>query len=100
MPAVTTETFPEIREAVRRLCARFPGPYWRALDRERAYPTEFVEALTEAGFLSVLIPEDYGGSGLGLTIAKAIVEAHGGRIGVSSEPGRGTVFTVTLPGSK
>ena len=53
-----TETFPEIREAVRRLCARFPGPYWRALDRERAYPTEFVTALTKAGFLSVLIPEE------------------------------------------
>jgi acyl-CoA dehydrogenase len=67
-------TFPEIREAVRRLCARFPGPYWRALDRERAYPTEFVQALTEAGFLSVLIPEDYGGSGLGLGAATAVLE--------------------------
>jgi len=77
MPAVsdlTQETFPEIREAVRRLCARFPGAYWRALDRERAYPTEFVQALTEAGFLSVLIPEDYGGSGLGLGAATAVLE--------------------------
>ncbi|MBS0331161.1 MAG: acyl-CoA/acyl-ACP dehydrogenase [Proteobacteria bacterium] len=71
---MTTETFPEIREAVRRLCARFPGPYWRALDRERAYPTEFVQALTEAGFLSVLIPEAYGGSGLGLGAATAVLE--------------------------
>ena len=61
-----SETFPEIREAVRRLCARFPGEYWRELDRERAYPSEFVAALTEAGFLSVLIPEEYDGSGLGL----------------------------------
>jgi alkylation response protein AidB-like acyl-CoA dehydrogenase len=69
-----TETHPEIREAVRRLCARFPGPYWRALDRERAYPTEFVAALTEAGFLSVLIPEAYGGSGLGLGAATAVLE--------------------------
>jgi acyl-CoA dehydrogenase len=69
-----SESFPEIREAVRKLCARFPGPYWRALDRERAYPTEFVAALTEAGFLSVLIPEDYGGSGLGLGAAVAILE--------------------------
>ena len=60
-----TETFPEIRDAVRKLCARFPGEYWRDLDRERAYPTAFVRALTEAGFLSVLIPEAYGGSGLG-----------------------------------
>jgi alkylation response protein AidB-like acyl-CoA dehydrogenase len=67
-------SFPEIREAVRRLCANFPGEYWRALDRERAYPTAFVAALTEAGFLSVLIPEDYGGSGLGLRAATAILE--------------------------
>jgi alkylation response protein AidB-like acyl-CoA dehydrogenase len=66
--------FPEIREAVRRLCDRFPGPYWQALDRERAYPREFVQALTEAGFLSVLIPEQYGGSGLGLRAAAAILE--------------------------
>jgi acyl-CoA dehydrogenase len=68
------QTFPEIREAVRKLCARFPGPYWRALDRERAYPTEFVQALTVAGFLSVLIPEEYGGSGLGLGAANAVLE--------------------------
>jgi alkylation response protein AidB-like acyl-CoA dehydrogenase len=67
-------TFPEIREAVRRLCAGFPGEYWRALDRERAYPTEFVQALTAAGFLSVLIPEAYGGSGLGLKAATAVLE--------------------------
>ncbi|WP_448204607.1 acyl-CoA dehydrogenase family protein [Azospirillum sp. sgz302134] len=68
------ETFPDIREAVRKLCARFPGEYWRALDAERAYPTEFVRALTESGFLSVLIPEEYGGSGLGLGAATAILE--------------------------
>jgi alkylation response protein AidB-like acyl-CoA dehydrogenase len=71
---LSDETFPEIREAVRRLCARFPGPYWRGLDRERAYPSEFVAALTEAGFLSVLIPEEYGGSGLGLRAANAVLE--------------------------
>jgi alkylation response protein AidB-like acyl-CoA dehydrogenase len=70
----TEPSFPEIREAVRKLCAGFPGPYWRALDRERAYPTDFVRALTEAGFLSVLIPEAYGGSGLGLGAATAILE--------------------------
>ena len=69
-----SETFPEIREAVRKLCGRFPGPYWRALDRERAYPTAFVTALTEAGFLSVLIPEEYGGSGLGLAAGAAVLE--------------------------
>lgn len=65
---------PEIRDAVRRLCAGFLGEYWRELDRKRAYPTEFVEALTEAGFLSVLIPEEFGGAGLGLGAATAILE--------------------------
>ena len=68
------ETYPEIRESVRRLCADFPGAYWQAKDRDRAYPTEFVRTLTEAGFLSVLIPEEYGGSGLGLGAATAILE--------------------------
>jgi alkylation response protein AidB-like acyl-CoA dehydrogenase len=71
---MASETHPEIREAVRRLCGQFPGPYWRAKDRDRSYPTEFVTALTEAGFLSVLIPEIYGGSGLGLGAATAILE--------------------------
>ena len=56
----------DIRDAVRRLCARFPGSYWQALDRERAYPAEFVKALTEEGWLSILIPEAYGGAGLPL----------------------------------
>ena len=63
-----------IREAVRALCADFPGAYWRALDRERAYPTEFVAALTKAGFLAALIPEQYGGSGLPTSAAAAILE--------------------------
>ena len=74
MGATAGETFAEIREAVRRLCAQFPGAYWRALDRDRIYPTEFVTALTQAGFLSVLIPEVYGGSGLGLAAATAVLE--------------------------
>ena len=65
---------PEIRESVRRLCAEFPGSYWQALDRDRIYPTEFVRTLTEAGFLSVLVPEEYGGAGLGLSAATAILE--------------------------
>ena len=64
----------EIKESVRRLCARFPGEYWRALDAERAYPTAFVQALTEAGYLSVLIPDSYGGAGLGLRAAADILE--------------------------
>ena len=67
-------SFPEIRESVRRLCAKFPGPYWQALDRDRTYPTEFVDTLTREGFLSVLIPEEFGGSGLGLGAATAILE--------------------------
>ena len=64
----------EIRDAVARLCAEFPGEYWRKLDERRGYPTEFVRALTEAGYLSVLIPEEYGGAGLGLRAAADILE--------------------------
>jgi acyl-CoA dehydrogenase len=64
----------DIRKAVAALCARFPGEYWRALDRERAYPTDFVQALTAGGFLACLIPEEYGGSGLGIVAAAAILE--------------------------
>jgi len=63
-----------IRESVRALCAGFPGEYWRKLDRERAYPKEFVAALTEAGYLAALIPEEYGGSGLPISAAAAILE--------------------------
>ncbi|WP_295636915.1 acyl-CoA dehydrogenase family protein [Novosphingobium sp.] len=66
--------FAEIREAVARLCTDFPGSYWQEKDRARAYPTEFVDALTRAGWLSVLVPEQYGGSGLGLGAATAILE--------------------------
>ena len=68
------ETYPEIREPLRALCAGFPGAYWRGLDRERAYPSAFVTALTEAGYLAALIPEAYGGSGLPLAAAVAILE--------------------------
>jgi len=69
-----SEEIAGIRQAVRALCAGFPGEYWRNLDRERAYPTEFVNALTEAGFLAALIPEEYGGSGLTMSSAIAIME--------------------------
>jgi acyl-CoA dehydrogenase len=64
----------EIRAEVAKLCARFPGEYWRRMDRERLYPTEFVRALTEAGYLAALIPEEYGGAGLPLSAAAAILE--------------------------
>jgi acyl-CoA dehydrogenase len=63
-----------IREGVRALCADFSGDYWRRLDRERAYPSEFVDALTKAGYLAALIPQEYGGSGVGLIQATAILE--------------------------
>ena len=66
--------FEDLRAPLRALCRRFPGDYWRRLDRERAYPRDFVAALTEAGFLAALIPETHGGSGLGLAAAAAIME--------------------------
>src|SRR5688500_14779521 len=64
----------DIREAVRALCADFPGEYWRTKDRAREYPSEFVNALTRAGFLAALIPEEFGGSGLKLDAAAVIME--------------------------
>ena len=66
--------YDDIREAIAKLCAQFPGSYWRALDREMAYPTEFVAALTQAGWLGALVPEEYGGSGLPLSAGAAILE--------------------------
>jgi len=71
---VSTEDYADIRDAVAKLCAQFPGEYWRKLDREMAYPKAFVDALTEAGYLSVLVPEEYGGSGLKLSAAAAVLE--------------------------
>jgi alkylation response protein AidB-like acyl-CoA dehydrogenase len=69
-----TADYAEIREGVAQVCARFPGEYWRALDRERSYPKEFVDALVAAGYLAAMIPEAYGGSGLNLTAAAVILE--------------------------
>ena len=69
-----TEDFSDIRNAVRSLCQGYPGEYWREKDRKREYPTEFVQALTDSGFLAVLIPEIYGGSELGIQEAAAILE--------------------------
>jgi len=68
------EDYSDIREAIRKICTDFPGEYWRDLDERRAYPEEFVQALTDAGYLSVLIPEEYGGSGLPLRAASVILE--------------------------
>ncbi|MDF2368550.1 acyl-CoA dehydrogenase family protein [Sneathiella sp.] len=69
-----SDIIPQIRQTVRQLCEGFPGAYWREKDRERAYPSEFVTALTDAGLLSSLIPEEYGGAGLPLSVASAILE--------------------------
>jgi acyl-CoA dehydrogenase len=80
----STETHAELRAAVRELCADFPGAYWRDLDAKRAYPEEFVQALTDAGYMATLIPEEYGGAGLGVTEAAAVLEeiqASGGNAG-------------------
>ena len=77
------EELTEIRAAVRELCARFPGAYWRGLE-PATYPEEFVRALTEAGWLAALVPEEYGGAGLSLTAASVILEeinASGGNAG-------------------
>ena len=68
------QDYPEIRESVRRVCADFPGAYWRKLEEQEAYPTAFVRALTEAGYLGALIPENYGGSGMPLRAAAVILE--------------------------
>ena len=70
-----SETIAQLRETVKRVCDEFPGEYWRAKDRERQYPTEFVHALTELGLLAALIPEEYGGSGLPLSVGGEILKA-------------------------
>src|SRR6187455_675061 len=99
--AAEHDEFADIRSSVRALCAKFPGEYWRGLDRERAYPTEFVGALTEAGYLAALIPEEYGGSGLNLGAAAAILEevhASGGN-GAACHAQMYTMGTILRHGS-
>lgn len=66
--------YPELREGIQRICARYPGEYWRGLEEREAYPTEFITELTEAGYLAALIPEEYGGTGLPLRAAAVILE--------------------------
>ncbi len=70
----TNDSHQEIRDELRKLCSEFPGEYWRKLDIESAYPTDFVQALSNAGYLAALIPEEHGGSGLPLSAAAAILE--------------------------
>ncbi len=71
------EDYPELRESVRKVCAKYPGEYWRKLEEGQQYPTEFVRDLTSAGFLSALIPEEFGGSGLPLRAAAVVLEEIG-----------------------
>lgn len=68
------EDYPELRDSIRRICARYPLDYWARLDEESGYPTEFVAELTEGGFLAALIPEEYGGAGLPLRAAAVVLE--------------------------
>ena len=68
------DDYPEIRDTVSKICAQFPGEYWRELDKDSAYPTAFVRSLTKAGFLAALIPETYGGASLPLRAASVILE--------------------------
>jgi acyl-CoA dehydrogenase len=74
VPVYLGKDYPELRDAVQRVCARFSGDYWRAHDDASSYPIEFVQALTEAGFLGALIPEEYGGAGLPLRAACVVLE--------------------------
>ena len=72
--SIESDAWKDIRDGVRTLCDNFPGEYWRKLDGAREYPEKFVKALTDAGYLACLIPEEYGGSGLPLEAACAILE--------------------------
>ncbi|HEX5440135.1 MAG TPA: acyl-CoA dehydrogenase family protein [Ktedonobacterales bacterium] len=88
-----TEIHPELRAAMRELCARFPTEYWRDLDQRRAYPQDFVAALTEAGYLGALIPREYGGLGMTLTEASVIVEEIN-RSGGNAGPYHAQMYTM------
>src|SRR3546814_12074866 len=98
----TAESFPEIREGVRALCANYPGAYWRELDARRGYPQAFVKELTEAGYLAALIPEDYGGSGLPLAAGCAILEEvqRAGCNGAACHAQMYTMGTLLRPGNE
>ena len=74
LQTTTPDTHDDLRDALRALCAEFPPEYHRKHGAEETYPTEFVNALTEAGWLAAMIPEEYGGSGLGLTEASIVME--------------------------
>ena len=87
------EDWPDIRAAVRRICSHYPGEYWRRLEDEHAYPTEFIRELTEAGFLAALIPEAYGGGGLPLRAAAVILETIN-HCGCSASQGHAQMYVM------
>jgi acyl-CoA dehydrogenase len=87
------EPYEDLRLGVREVCARFPGGYWRELDAERRYPEEFVAAMTEAGYLGALIPEEYGGLGLSLAETTIILEEIN-RSGGNAQPAHAQVYTM------
>ncbi|ARC88541.1 acyl-CoA dehydrogenase family protein [Rhodovulum sp. MB263] len=89
-----TDPHQDIRDAIRALCATFPPEYHRRIDEERGYPEAFVQALTEAGWMAALIPEEYGGSGLGLTEASVIMEEIN-RSGGNSGACHGQMYNMT-----
>src|ERR671932_2234971 len=82
----------ELRRGVREVCARFPYEYWRELDARRRYPEEFVRAMSEAGYLAALVPEEYGGMGLDLSAACAILEEVN-RSGANAGPAHAQMYT-------
>ncbi|MDH3508228.1 MAG: acyl-CoA/acyl-ACP dehydrogenase, partial [Gammaproteobacteria bacterium] len=97
-----SDSYEQIRESVRRLCVDFPGEYWREQDEQSRYPTEFVQALSDTGYLSVLIPEAYGGSGLDLKAACIIPETihKSGGNGAACHAQMYTMGTVLRHGSE
>ncbi len=90
---IKTETHEELRRGVREVCERFPNEYWRGLDAERRYPEEFVRAMTGAGYLGALIPEEYGGMGLGISATTVILEEIN-RSGGNAQPAHAQVYTM------
>src|SRR5205807_10614308 len=90
------EDYPELRESVRKICERYPGAYWRKLEAEQAYPTEFINELTQGGFLASLIPEEYGGSGLPLRAAAGILEQIKAS-GCTASPGHAQMYNMGTP---
>jgi len=93
MAVSTKQELELIRESVRALCTKFPESYWRETDERNAYPEEFIQALTKEGWLSVLIPEEYGGAGLGMVEACAILEEIN-RSGGNSGAGHAQMYTM------